>query len=205
MAGTHYCGGSLIATDVVLTAAHCLAASSMFEAVIGRTDITNTDEGELIPVLKMIPHPDFDVNGTWESDFALLILARPTTAEGAHLIELNMDGDYPPSGTTGIVMGWGDVKEQNNKFETSDTLMTVEAETMTNDECRSADGKLDGFNGSYEDFIYPSMICTLSKKQNACKGDSGKLLLAQVIVSIDVIGILMVTSTNGRRTTDCCW
>lgn len=123
---------------------------------------------------KIIVHEEFDVSGTWEYDFALLILARPTTATNAQLMELNTDENYPESGTVGTVMGWGDIKEQSNKFESSDILMTVEAQTLTNEECRTADGKLDGFDGSYEDFIFPSMICTLSKKQNACNGDSGE-------------------------------
>lgn len=144
------------------------------QAVIGRTDITKTDEGDQIAVTNVIIHPDFDSNGTWEWDFALLVLARPTIATNAQLIELNVDENYPESGTVATTMGWGDLKEQSDKYESSDTLMVVEADTMSNEECSSADGKLDGFDGSYDGLIFPSMICTMSKKQNACKGDSGK-------------------------------
>ncbi|KAL3787255.1 hypothetical protein HJC23_004129 [Cyclotella cryptica] len=172
--GSHFCGGTLLAKDVVLTAGHCLGLGySNFQAVVGRTDLTTTDEGDQIAVINAIVHPLFDSTGTWENDFALLFLARPTTANNIQLIELNVQEDYPSSGTIGMVMGWGDVKEQTDKFQASDVLMTVEADIISNDECSSAQGKLDGYNGSYENLIYPSMICTLTEKQNACKGDSG--------------------------------
>jgi secreted trypsin-like serine protease len=145
---------------------------------VGRTDLTKTDEGDQIGVKMMISHPEFDFNGTWENDFALLILTRPTTATNVHRMLLNTDENYPEPDTIGTAMGWGDVKEQSDKYEGSDVLMTVEANTLSNEECASAHGKLDGFDGSYKDWIYPSMICTLSNKQNACKGDSGKVSLS---------------------------
>lgn len=177
---------------------------SSFQAVVGRTDITKTDEGDQIAVTNAIVHPLFDSSSTWENDFALLFLARPTTANNVQLIELNVQEDYPSSGTIGMVMGWGDVKEQSDKFEASDSLMTVSADIISNDECSSAQGKLDGYNGSYENLIYPSMICTLTEKQNACKGDSGKNLLFMVLFVnrlsiIDVsIGRTLEADCNSR-------
>ena len=66
-----------------------MSRAATFQAVIGRTDITKKDEGDQVAVKKIIVHEEFDTAGTWEYDFALLILARPTTASNAQIMELN--------------------------------------------------------------------------------------------------------------------
>ena len=124
-------------------------------------------------------HELFDRSGTWEYDFALMFLSWPTTATTVQLTNLNTDESFPASGAIGTVMGFGDLKEQSDKYEASPILMTVETGILSNEECSSAQGKLDGWNGDYNNLIYPSMICTMSDKQNACKGDSGECTSAK--------------------------
>jgi secreted trypsin-like serine protease len=196
----HFCGGTLIAKDVVLTAAHCLGYAS-FQAVIGRHDLTNKSIGDQVDVARIVVHPEWD-NVSFENDFALLVLARTATASDAQLAKLNNNEGYPASGTTAHVMGWGDLEEDTDKYKSSNVLMMVDTQVLTNQECREADGKLDGFNGSYEDFIFPDMICTLSKKQNACKGDSGgPLVVRGSSASMDVeIGIVSWSMPFGCAT-----
>jgi hypothetical protein len=56
----HFCGGALIAPDMVVTAAHCTAGSSPgdFDVVLGRHDLS-TNDGERIPIAEIINHPDY--------------------------------------------------------------------------------------------------------------------------------------------------
>jgi trypsin len=65
-----FCGGSLIALDIVLSAAHC--AGGDYYAIIGRHDL-ETDEGDEVGIDKEITHPDYDTQTT-DNDFMVLVL-----------------------------------------------------------------------------------------------------------------------------------
>lgn len=65
-----FCGASLIAPDVVLSAAHC--SGGTYHAIIGRHDL-DTNEGDEVEIKEEIVHPEYDASIT-DNDFMLLIL-----------------------------------------------------------------------------------------------------------------------------------
>lgn len=68
--GSIYCGGSLIAPDVVLSAAHCAGGS--YAVLIGTHDL-QSGEGDDVEVSREIIHPGYEPKSE-DNDFMVLIL-----------------------------------------------------------------------------------------------------------------------------------
>ena len=78
----YICGGSLISSKAVLTAAHCVVNSSNelrdksnYKLLFGAVDLLNLQGTEAVrDVEKMIKHPDYDNEGVMLEDIALIFI-----------------------------------------------------------------------------------------------------------------------------------
>ncbi len=167
-----FCGGSIIAADWVLTAAHCTydlnghpRGPHEIDVVVDRHNLT-TDDGARIPVLQIIRHPGFG-SQNYDNDIALLQLSAPTAQRPLGLVT-GTDWTLEEMGQIATVIGWG-VTEAGSA---SDVLRQVTAPLVDVEHCRQSYGI---FNGQVTD----NMICAglQSGGKDSCHGDSGGPLM----------------------------
>ncbi|XP_026040585.1 serine protease 42-like [Astatotilapia calliptera] len=157
--GYHFCGGSLINQNWIVSAAHCY--KSRIQVRLGEHDISvNEGTEQFIDSSRVIRHPQYD---SWniDNDIMLIQLSQPASLN-SYVQPVALPTSCAPAGTMCTVSGWGNTMSSTAD---QDRLQCLNIPILSYSDC----------NNSYPGMITDSMFCAgyLEGGKDSCQGDSG--------------------------------
>jgi trypsin len=176
--GSHFCGGTLVNGNTVVTAAHCSVGQSAGSVQIRAGTLTRNAGGTVARVSRIVVHPSYSAS-TYSNDVAVWKLSTtiPTSSTISYA-SLAASGSDPAAGSAASVAGWGTTSSGGSSLPVE--LRRVDVPIISRSACQSQYGT---------SAITSTMVCAglNTGGKDSCQGDSGGPL---VNASKQLIGIV---------------
>ncbi|XP_033959370.1 trypsin-1-like [Pseudochaenichthys georgianus] len=157
--GYHFCGGSLVNENWVVSAAHCY--KSRVEVLLGEHNLIVTEGNEqFISSSRVIRHPNYN-SYYIDNDIMLIKLSTPATLN-RYVKPVALPRGCASADTWCTVSGWGSTQSSSAD---SNKLQCLNIPILSDRDC----------DNSYPGMITDAMFCAgyLEGGKDSCQGDSG--------------------------------
>lgn len=191
--GSTLCGGSLIASNWVLTAAHCIGTATSITVYAGITELNSGSGENRFGVVQSVTNPGYNQT-SFANDLTLVQLDRPITP-GPTMAPIALPtgedaASWPTAGAAATISGWGSDRFGGSSLN---SLRQGVVQVLTNPGAGECGQYGASFNGTIS-------ICAGLPQGgvDSCQGDSGGPLVVAGAAGPTLAGVTSVGNDCGQ-------